>query len=116
MNMHAGDPVLVILENSSHILSLLWSKYQTFKVSGSNNHTLNGLWDQGPQILGTWTLWVTYPTLIIETPRDSTSAERACKHKIRTSCGCFDNFAFLLAGVLILRALLFGIYIRALDC
>ena len=33
------------------------SKYPIFEVSGSKNHTLNGVWDQRPQILGTLTLW-----------------------------------------------------------
>ena len=33
------------------------SKYPIFEVSGSKNHTLNGIWDQRPQIFGTWTLW-----------------------------------------------------------
>ena len=34
------------------------SKYPIFGVSGSKNHTVNGIWDQRPQMLGTWTLWV----------------------------------------------------------
>ena len=34
------------------------SKYPIFEVSGSKSHTLNGIWDQRPSILGTWTLWV----------------------------------------------------------
>ena len=32
------------------------SKYPIFKDSGPKNHTLDGFWDQRPQILGTWTL------------------------------------------------------------
>ena len=28
-----------------------------FEDSGSKKHTLNGLWDQSPKILGTWILW-----------------------------------------------------------
>ena len=31
-------------------------EYPKFKVYGPKNHTLNGVWDQSPQILGTWTL------------------------------------------------------------
>ena len=31
-----------------------------FEVSGSTNHTLNAIWDQRPEILGTWTLWVSH--------------------------------------------------------
>ena len=30
------------------------SKYPIFEVSGPNNHTLNGFWDQRPEVLGTW--------------------------------------------------------------
>ena len=32
------------------------SKCPRFKDSGSKIHTLRGIWDQKPQILGTWTL------------------------------------------------------------
>ena len=39
------------------IMRLRGSKYQIFEASGSNNHTLSGFWDQGPEMLGTWTLW-----------------------------------------------------------
>ena len=33
------------------------SKYPIFKDFGSKNHTLNGVRDRSPYILGTWTLW-----------------------------------------------------------
>ena len=33
------------------------SRYPMFQVSGSQNNILNGIWDQSPEILGTWTLW-----------------------------------------------------------
>ena len=36
------------------------SKYPILKDSGPKIHTLNGFWDQGPYVLGTWTLWVLY--------------------------------------------------------
>ena len=32
------------------------SKYPRFKDSGPKNHSLNGIWNQSPEILGTWTL------------------------------------------------------------
>ena len=32
------------------------SKYPIFEVSDPKNHTLNGIWGQSPEILGTWTL------------------------------------------------------------
>ena len=34
------------------------SKYPILKGSGSKDHPLHGFWDQSPQILGAWTLWV----------------------------------------------------------
>ena len=34
------------------------SNYPIFEISGPNSHTLNGFSDQGHEILGTWTLWV----------------------------------------------------------
>ena len=37
------------------------SKYPIFGDSGSKNHALNGMWDQSPSILGTWTLWAKRP-------------------------------------------------------
>ena len=45
--------------------SVRGSNYPIFEVSGSQNPTLNGIWDQSPEILGTWTLWVVkrYSTL-----------------------------------------------------
>ena len=33
------------------------SKYPIFEASALKDHTLNVFLDQGPQILGTWTLW-----------------------------------------------------------
>ena len=32
------------------------SEYPIFKDSGPKYHTLNGIWDQSAEILGTWTL------------------------------------------------------------
>ena len=36
------------------------SKHPIFEVSGSKNHTIDCIWKQEPQILGTWTLWESY--------------------------------------------------------
>ena len=33
------------------------SKYSIFKDSGPKSHLGYGLWDQSPEIMGTWTLW-----------------------------------------------------------
>ena len=33
------------------------SQHPIFKDSGPQNHTLNGCWEQSPQILGIWILW-----------------------------------------------------------
>ena len=41
------------------------SKYPISNNSGSKNHTTNGFWDQGPEILGTWTLWESFVRLEI---------------------------------------------------
>ena len=32
------------------------SKCQIFEISGLLNHSLNGIWDKRPHIVGTWTL------------------------------------------------------------
>ena len=40
------------------------SKYPIFEVSRPQNHTINGFWDERPQILGTWTLWDCWHVLV----------------------------------------------------
>ena len=34
------------------------SKYPMFEASGPKYHTLDGIWDKRPSILGTWTLCI----------------------------------------------------------
>ena len=42
--------------------------YPILKDSGPKDHPLNGFWDQGPYMLGTWTLWGCFaaPTACVE--------------------------------------------------
>ena len=49
------------------------AKNPIFEVSGSKNHTLNGIWDQKPQIVGTWALWVLFKV-------HGTGNKRGCRY------------------------------------
>ena len=45
------------------------SKYSIFKASGPKTHTFHGIWDQSPEMLATWTLWVRLTGARVTGPR-----------------------------------------------
>ena len=59
-------------------------KYPIFEVSGSRNHTLNGIWGQTPQMLGTWTLWLLQEHLL---------SQRVVFQYLRRKPSCQSTFA-----------------------
>ena len=55
-----GDHGPLSKASNSHNNLPRGSKYPVCEVSGPQNHTLNGFWEQKLQTMGTWTLWVMF--------------------------------------------------------
>ena len=72
------------------------SKYPIFEVSGPQNHTLNGFWNQKPQMLGTWTLWVIFTDINSRAILGSLGAHRT--QRTPSSCNGAEKFRADLNG------------------